>query len=63
MVPGSLDWLFFLLHPHFTFFFSTLFISEKEATRDFLKGKDPTQTSVPIHVKQDSNPEMYTKIT
>lgn len=31
-------------------FFPTLFISEKEATGEFLKGKHPTQTSVPIHV-------------
>lgn len=44
-------------------FLSTLFISEREATGDFLKGKHPTQTSVPIHVKWDSYPEMYMKIT
>lgn len=52
MVPGSLDLLFFLLHPHSTYFFSILFISEKEATGDFLKGKHPTETSVSVHMKQ-----------
>lgn len=52
MVPGSLDLLFFLLHPHSTYFFQFYLYLEKKPQGICLKGKHPTETSVPVHVKQ-----------
>lgn len=52
MVPGSLDLLFFLLHPHSTFFFQLYLYVRKKPQGICLKGKRPTEISVLVHVKQ-----------